>query len=730
LLTKRRRRHGVSTIIGAIFFVLVVFLLFSSTVLIFESFGNYSLLSKGVDQQEAQNRATNAGIATLAFGGLTPSSTYVETLTAAPNTASPTRSLLPIANMNFSNNMNGWVFSRDYKIVRDYGYVTNTFLDIIPGGTVFTLAVSNADTSGSCAAVPITSCITKVSLQVDSRFSLSGLPLPQAPAAWTPTVLGNTITWVTTVANGISAGAAPVLFNWTALAPGVPGSYYQTATLTWFTVFHGVQITDQGSVTVQTSVVTGGPGSISIPTQCALPAPVPSNICAEPAGVIPGGAVGGFDPISSGVGSESGPGSLYLNFQPTYNGVTLTGGQQLAAMMNYTSAFTIDAGQAAALATAGSVDAVNYGYSLDELTAPPNPLILINQYLVQLTPTGAVNDIVQIPNQNSVVPTQINNFNPSGWITCGPGSAACNEPYFNPATLAAAQNEPAWVWSPGLYELIISVTASMPGAIPPSQFYPSSLLMHFDDIGFSLQDLTTAFFVDNAATASCPPLPGPNCLLQIPFSVAPSQVQSLQLTTNVVLGTTSAENVTAYVFLGDVSRGTATPVWVEVGQLELSSSATITMNIPGASASNFIDPTGNICGAPVAGICVRVYAISDGVANFQTLTFSASAVVQTYQQNTATLTLLNNSTFPVAYTTVYISGPDGVSGYQIVPNAIVPYYCGEQAISASALIKPCYVNQGQELVVQLPFIWRTDQTYVATVVTNKGLTFSTTFVSP
>lgn len=736
MLTKRRRRSGVSSVIGAIFFILVVFLVFSATVLVFQTFSGYSLVVKQVDQQDAQNKVTDAGISALAFGGLPPSAVATETLSpAALNTLVPTRSLLPIFDMNFSNNMNGWVFSRSYKIVRDDGYVTNTFLNVLPGGTVFTLAVSNADPVGSC---PITSCITKVTLQVDSRFSLTGLPIPLPPVGWNaPTVSGNTITW-NAVSVPTQTGLPPgsmALFNWTALAPGVPGEYFQTATVTWLTIFHGVQISDQGSVTVATNVVTGGPGGVSIPTLCALPAPPQSNICAEPAGVIPGGAVGGYDPISNVVGSESGPGSVYLNFQPTYNGTAITGGQQMTAVMNFTSVFTLDAGQVGALATGTADDAVNFGFSLDQVTAPPQPLILIYAYLVQLNPANGVNDIIQIPNQTPVVPTQVNNFNSSGWITCGPTDSSCTEPYFNPAALATAQHALVpWVWKAGQYELVISVDASLPGATPPSGNYPSSLLMHFDDIGLALQDTPASYFVDNSVpNAGCVPASA-SCLLQIPFSTVPSQLQSIQLTTSVSLSPAATQNVTAYVFLGDVSRGTATPVWVEVGQLELSSSATVSVTIPAASASNFIDSTGRICGAPVAGICLRVYAISDGNKafsyNFGSLTISASAVLQTFQYNSVTLTLFNNSTIPIAFTNVYINGPDGVSSYGLTPNLVPPYYCAGAALVTPGSITPCYVDAGQTVVLQLPFVWKTDQAYVATVVTNKGLSFSESFISP
>jgi hypothetical protein len=702
-------------------------------------------------------------ITPLAFGGLGATTPVSENLAATQNNGPSTRSLLPIANMNFSNSMSGWVFSRDYKIVRDDGYVTNTFLNIIPGGTVFSLNVTNSDPAVETCA-NLESCITRVSLQVDSRFNVAdyaSITQSAAPLGWSVTISGNAITWSISAAGGISGGQGPMTFTWAALAPGVPGTYFQTATVTWLTVFDAVPISDQGSVTVQTVVVTGGPGQVcdiatGCVTQCAAPAPSPSDICAEPADVIPGGAVGGYDGVSNEVGSESGPGSVYVTFQPTYNGVAISEGQQLTAVMNFTSAFTIDAGQAAALEASPNPlvtpDALNFGFSLDSVIAPPNPLILVNAYLVQLKNTGAVNEIIQIPNTTPVVPTQFNNFNSSGWITCGPNSAVCSEPYFNPDTLAIAQGYSGWTWNPGLYELVISVAASMPGANPPSVYYPSSLLMHFDDVGLALQDTPASYYVDNAAAGSAcvnptpPPATLPCGLLEVslksfPVSIEPSEVQSITLTTSLALSPGIGQNVTAYVFLGDVSRGTATPVWVEVGQLEMSSSATISVTIPSSTASNFIDTTGNICGAPLQKpeLCVRVYAVSDysyvnGVLganpDFLSLSASAYAVVQTYQQNVVTLTLLNNSTFPVAFSNIYISGPDGVTGYQLVPNSFGPSYCGEEPFVSGSQTTPCYIDQGQSFAVELPFAWQIDQTYTVSVVTNKGLEFSSTLVSP
>jgi hypothetical protein len=735
------------------FFILVVFLVFSSTILVFESFSGYSLLFKQANQQDAQNKATSVAVSALAFGGTLPTPPQTEALDAMPNSAIPARTLLPISNMNFTGGMSGWVFSRSYKIVRDNGYVTNAYLDVLPGDTVFLLSVTNADTVGVCAPAP-TSCITVVSLLVDPGFTLNPLAeQPPSPGSWTTSVSGNIITWTTAAATGILPGAT-VTFSWAALVPPFKGTYFHTTTLTWLTTFHGAPLADEGSVTVTTNVVTGGPGGVSIPTLCP-PGSAFINICAEPAGVVPGGIIGGYDG-SSAVGSESGSGSLYLDFQPTYNGTTLVSGQQLSALMNFSSVFTIDSGQAAALAT-GASDALNFGYSLDQSTAPPEPLIVMNEYLIQLTNTGTAYDTIQLaasaanPSPVSVIPTQVNDFGPSGWITCSPTSTICPTPDFDAAYSALHQSAAhPWAWTAGEYELVISVTASLTGSTPPSSNYPSSLLMHFDDIGLALEDTNSApatYFVDNAAAGqtcvnTIPPYVPPTVpcgVLQIPFTTLPSELQSIQLTTSLALNPGASQNVTAYVFVGDTSRSTALPVWVEVGQLEFSSSATITASIPAASASRYIDTSAlpNACG--VIGFCVRIYAISDGSTlggsyNFLTLTATATVAAQTFVYNQVTLSLLNNSTFPVGFTNVYLSGPDGVSNYLLVPSAnpiTAPYYCtSSPPTAAPAQPSVCYVNQGQQLVLQLPFTWATDQSYTATVVTNKGLTFTSTFIAP
>src|SRR5208283_5763647 len=100
LLTKRCSRSGISTLIGAIFFVLVVFLVFTSTVLIFENFTGYASTFKQVNQGDVQNKNTVLSIQDLAFGGVTTSPAD-ETLKAVGNAAN--RPLLPVQNMNFTN---------------------------------------------------------------------------------------------------------------------------------------------------------------------------------------------------------------------------------------------------------------------------------------------------------------------------------------------------------------------------------------------------------------------------------------------------------------------------------------------------------------------------------------------------------------------------------------------------------------------------------------------------
>ncbi len=102
---------------------------------------------------------------------------------------------------------------------------------------------------------------------------------------------------------------------------------------------------------IETEVVTTNAGGISTGT-----------IVAEPVSTVAGGATGGYDATSNDLGSESGPGSIFLDYQPTFNGNPITAPNQLTATMNFTTYFTLNA----ATTLAASCCTLSYGYSIDK----------------------------------------------------------------------------------------------------------------------------------------------------------------------------------------------------------------------------------------------------------------------------------------------------------------------------------------------------------------------------
>ncbi len=719
MFTRRHSRPGISTVIGAVFFVLVVFLVFSSTVLVFQAFSGYANQFKQVNAQDVQNKDTSVTLQNLVFGGVIPPASGVMAIN--PTVAnSVNKPLLPVTNMNLSSSMTGWTFSKEYKIVRDDGLITNTFQDVLPSVTVFTLGISNTDPGPPAPA----STIIQVSLQVDSRFTLAGTQIPPN-GNWVVGIVGNAITWTATPpAAGIpNTGANSLNFTWTAIAPSVPNTYFQTVTLTWATTFHLVPIVDSGTAPVTTTVVTSGPGGSSV-----------SQIVAQPPSAVPGGVTGGYDPISTGIGSESGPGSMYLDFQPTYNGTVLTNNQQLTAQMNYTTAFNIDPTTAAVISS-GACCSLSYGYSLDQLRAPPSPLVITNVYLAKLTAAYTVGQILTL---DTAVPSQVNGGNSTGWIM----RTATTNPALN-------FSPPAGFWTVGCplqgcnYELIVSITASMPATNPPSNQYPSTMMMHFDDIGLALGESGTSYYADNGVS----PIQIPACVIVTagqpcgsggnPPPVDPSQVQSIHLAADLAQAPGSTGEVTAYVFIGDVSRESVPPtqpVWVEVGQVNFVSSVTFNAVIPASSSSVYIDqraPPGQQC----SNVCVRVYAIWPnpiGVGPPPVISANVSLTLQTWQQSSGVIRLTNNGTSTVHVVSALISGPTGI-------------YVYDQSQLDLGYVNPVvgalgyWVNPGQTLQIPLPqtnapandqFNWLTDQSYEVTVVTSQGLIISGTYVSP
>jgi len=210
-------------------------------------------------------------------------------------------------------------------------------------------------------------------------------------------------------------------------------------------------------------------------------------------------------------------------------------------------------------------------------------------------------------------------------------------------------------------------------------------------------------------------------------------VQSIRVTAQLAQTSGTTNNVTAYLFIGDVSHALvppAQPVWFEVGQVTFISSATISGVIPASSSAVFVD-SGSINALQCMNLCVRVYAISPTNAAF-TLNVAASVVIQTWQQNSAVITLFNNSTSPVQLMDAHLSSANGIVNYNLNPSGAPPTFCAATLFVSSPAPQGCWINHGELLELQIPssFVWSTGQDYVVSVVTSKGIIISDTFLSP
>ncbi|MDG6925925.1 MAG: hypothetical protein JRN09_05180 [Nitrososphaerota archaeon] len=721
MLTRRRnrlgRRPGISSLIGAIFFVLVVFLVFSSTVLIFEQFTNYAVTFKQVGQQDQANKATSLGFSGFSFGGNMTHSTN-ETIQAAPATG--VSSLAPIQNMNFTNSMSGWTFSRAYELSLHTGEVTNYPKNVLPGLEVYTLTVYNNDPTSGPLAEP--SYITGVQISVSPSFVVPA-SLQESPTGWDtanpgglPIVTGTTITWTANSCSGGIPNTASLVFDWTAVAPPTTGSYFHTVTITW-QANPCTPIKQQGLTPIQTSVVTSSPGGVDK----AFIEPVPS-------GTIPGGAFGGYDGTST-VGSDSGPGSLYITYAPSINGQPLTSGKQLTAKLNFTSDFTLGS----ALLLSPGCCTLSLGYALDNLVSNSSQ-VLLSAYLTDLSAPSQVKEIL-----NNTIVNELNgqNVSKTGW--------QMNNVHFSVSD-KNIESVPGQL-DAGLYELTLTVTATLFGANAPSADYPAAMLMHFDDVGLALQESGTGSASFCADTASVAPAPCASsctsdtalgtvavpCELSLSAGipktggVEPQQVQSMKVDVQ-VSALVPGVMTTAYAYIEDIGASSSAPSWVELGQVSFASSATISATIPASSAPQYLSeatdacyprpPTGPAVGA--GSVCLRVYEIQQPKApDVSTpVDINASLSVQTWQPDEGVVYLLNNGTAPVHLVSIDVKGPsDTYSNFDL-----------------SSWVSPGQTDAlllGQQSSSALPsFIWGTGQTYVVTVVTDKGITLTGTFVSP
>ena len=569
--------------------------------------------------------------------------------------------------------------------------------------------------------------------------------------------------------DGVLSGAGPTLFAWSAVAPPVLGPYLHDITLTWQNFPGGAcsPQKDLGTATLTTTVVTTNVGGTDT-----------EKIASEPPGTIPGGSFGGYDSVSSNIGSESGPGSVFLSFQPTFNGQPITtttqGGnlvpEQLTSELNLTTYFNLPAPVDLASASYGACAVApagcpvfSFGYSLDHAVSGEPPLIFISAYLTYL-PTDGVKQII-----NDTALDLGNN----GWIMN-------NVPFSVLASLPNPIETIPGTLPAGEYQLSVSVTATMFGDNPPSPNYPPSLLMHFDDIGLAFPEAgASSWCVDTAASSSspCAPTfyssdltggaslpcnysPGFSCglnatLPEIPMgsSVAPGEIQIPHLHGG--CGRHFSRRCRHRLcfprgcsgFSLGSGLGGAGPGHVHI-------SADIQASIPASTASKFLDEFGGLCTAPTGpdapgSSCIRIYATSASGFNFGSLSVSITLTAQTFQQQEAAVEVTNNSTTPVHVVSVFVSGVNqfGQSGDNGNTTSLAPLLGpgGSGIWLASGQTTTIQIGLGlQSGVVSSAecgaasttpnslkcFSWTTGQSYLVTVTTDSGLIFTATFVSP
>jgi len=646
------RRSGISSIMGSIFFILIAFLVLSTSVLVFNNFSQYATTLKKSNQADTQVLETSLQFKRVIFGGITQP-TLSQTFNSVKNTQS--FPFFPISNMNFTQNMNGWYFTRLYVFSPpDTATVSNSPLYSVPGTVIFTLTVQNSRMSKND--------IAQVSLTADSRFSVASTQ--PSPSGWSSTVSGNTITWTANLGNNGKYepndidGGESLTFTWTATVTST-GTYYHTVTLFW--VSHDVPpFVDSGSGTITTVVgsTTGSKASTNV-----VGNQVPGA----------GGANGGYDP-STPIGSESGPGSLYLFFEPTIGGLPINQSQQLGSIMNFTTSFTLDTQTASSIAGAS----FSYGYSVDNFVCNGDQnecSVTTSTYLIQES-TGKEYTLA------SFNPTQVGQKNPSsvptGWI------------------FISNVQMPSITWSAGKYDIIVSTRVMLQGSNPGSENYPALLYMHFDDVGIALKLVSSSYYVDSWAQSQA---------FVIQTNTNPLNITGIRI--DVVLGTNSGP-VYVYAYLNDFSRGTLlNPAWTLMNSTVFSQTADIQINVPSSQTRLYVDAQGNIA--------LRIYAIS--LSQFQ-LNAQVSSILQTADQTKLAVQIINLSPFAVHLVSLYVNGPGGLIHFDI--NSSAPGVVGPFNI---------WLSPGQSVSVQLNVNWVSGQIYVFTVVADNGAMATSAFKS-
>jgi hypothetical protein len=755
------RRPGISNLVGAIFFVLIVALSIATLTVMFIGSSAYIGGIHTTNQQALQGINSNITVSDVAFGGALTKGTFADasgpgipvnwSLPANPTSVVPGQlPLLPVTNMNFTSGIQGWSVSKSYPALVDGATVSNallsngsSYIEQAPVGSypglsatqsanaeVFVFSVTNNALGGSGDFV------AKISILVDTYFNGVSHVTCSSPSCsgWNaPVVTGNNITLTAIPIAALPPGQTAT-WQWTADVPQTAGNYYHTVVVYW--VNNVLPYRDYGIATVGTTIATPLPfPNPPAPTEKMVP---------RTAGVSPGGLIAGYDSNAISCTSSSGPGCIYVNFEPNFGGQSLPAGQQLSAGAAFTTTFSLTQAQVCQLRAtlpapctqvcpSDCFMGASVSTSLDEVSSVPNSLVYY--HLILVNPSGGSFTI----NPGGSDPTTLNHFASTGW----------NEQNIQlPTTGAAAP--PVSFWTPGTYRFELVVNMTMPSG------QPSEISVHFDDVGLALNLLTPPGGLGGSAFGSgvltLPTFPG----LASGGAAGYNQVEQLDIAVNMSLSSFPPQtlgNTEAYVYAARVPapvlNAQAPASWYEVGAVTFNGSATANVVIPLPQATSFVNRAGQLS-IKIDTVTVGAGTACPSIRGSCTLSASAYAVAQT--ENTAqavgqaVLTISNSEgASAVHLVSVFFSGPNGTLPFQSAPatpnigasNGLMTFPI-DNWVNPGSTLTICRVfgsaatpSLSCPAVAPLPnFEWIPGQVYQVTVYTAQGVAYSGSFTAP
>jgi hypothetical protein len=742
------RRAGISNLVGAIFFVLIVALSIATLTVMFIGSSAYIGGIHTTNEQAVQGVNSNITVSNVAFGGVLATGAFADasgpgipvnwSLPANPNSAVPGQlPILPVTNMNFTSGIQGWSVSKSYPALVDGASVSNALLlngssyieeaavGSYPGLSatqslnpeVFVFSVTNNALAGSG------DFIAKISILVDTYFNGVSHVTCSSPSCsgWNaPVITGNNITLTAIPIAALPPGQTAT-WQWTADVPNTVGNYYHTVVIYW--VKGALPYHDYGIATMSTIIATPLPfPNPPAPTETMAP---------RTAGISPGGLIAGYDSNAISCTSSSGPGCIYVNFEPNFGGQPLPAGQQLSAGAAFTTTFSLTQAQICQLRATlpppctqvcpnGCFMDASVSTSLDEVSSVPNSLVYY--HLILVSPSGGSFTI----NPGGSDPTTLNHFASTGW----------NEQNIRlPTTGAAAP--PVSFWTPGTYKFELVVNMTMPSG------QPSDISVHFDDVGLALNLLTPPGGLGGSAFGSgvfTMTFPG----LASGGARGYNQVEQLDIAVNMSLSSFPPQtigNTEAYVYAARVPvavLNAQTPTtWYEVGAVTFNGSSTANVVIPLPQSTSFVNPAGQLS-IEIDTVTVGAGTACPAVRGSCTLSASAYAVAQT--ENTAqavgqaVFTISNSEgQSAVHLVSIFFSGPNGTLPFQSAPatpnvgatNGLIMFPISNWVNPGSTVV--LYENFG---AVPYLFNWIPGQVYQVTVYTAQGVAYSGSFTAP